>query len=796
VTGGLLRTGRPARVDGFEGQPGSPEDELNALGYGGAAAAPIFVEGRLWGVLRVAWSKERSVSLGSQARLLQFSELIAAALANADARDELRRVAEEQSALRRVATLVARGEPPSAVFAAVATETGRVIPAAGVALVGRYDLDEESIEFVGGWSPAGEPSFVGNRVTLGGDNVATLVFRGNQPARVDRIPSDNSTPATVLARNWARSSAGAPIDVQGRLWGVLTVGAEHEDELPIGTEYRLAQFTELVASAISNSQARGDLGRVADEQAALRRVATLVAEAASPSAIFASVTEEVGRLLGVEVSAMWRFLADGAGEIVAQWTQTGEGLPVGLRVEHIRGSLTAIVRETRRPARVDQYDDDSGRVAHAIGIRSSVGVPITVEGEPWGLIAIVSMGEEPPPPGTEDRLAGFTELVATAIANAQAREELRAIADEQAALGRVATLVAQGETPEAVFAAVAEQIGHLLSTDDAMVVRFEPDESVTIVASWSATGEPIPVGHRRQVEPGDGLTPRIRKTGRPARIDSQTSYYSELGVESAVAAPITVEGRIWGVVGVALRGPNPAPPHTEERLTAFTDIVATAIANAESRSQVLVSRARIVAAADTARRRIERDLHDGAQQRLVSLGLELRKVQAAMPPGLAARLETFAVGLNDALEELVELARGIHPPILTQGGLPPALRTLARRCAVPVEVALRMAGRLPEQIEIAAYYVVSEALTNATKHAHATAVTVNVDAEDYVLRIEVRDDGVGGATFTSGTGLVGLKDRVESLNGQILLDSTPGTGTSLRVELPIPATLDTTITSS
>ena len=194
----VLRTGRPARIDGFEGEPGSPGDELNTLGYGGAAAAPIFVEGRLWGVLRVAWSKERSVSPGGEDRLLQFSRLIATALANTEAREKLRQVAEEQAALRRVATLVARGEPPSAVFAAVAAEAGRVIPDAGVALVGRYELDEGSIEFVGGWTPAGEAVFVGNRVALGGQNVATLVFEGNGPARVDRIASDD-TPATALA---------------------------------------------------------------------------------------------------------------------------------------------------------------------------------------------------------------------------------------------------------------------------------------------------------------------------------------------------------------------------------------------------------------------------------------------------------------------------------------------------------------------------------------------------------------------------------------------------------------------
>jgi signal transduction histidine kinase len=527
-------------------------------------------------------------------------------------------------------------------------------------------------------------------------------------------------------------------------------------------------------------------------------VATLVAEAAQPADVFAAVAEEVGRLLAVDAAAVRRYLTDDTAEILAQWSQSGEVIPVSLRAQPVRGTVTATVRETRRPARVDRYTEDAGVAAREIGIRSAVGVPITVEGELWGLIAVVSTSEEPPPPGTEERLAGFTELVATAIANAQAREELRTIADEQAALRRVATLVGADAPPPSVFATVAEEVGHLLKTDDALVVRFEPDESVTIVASWTAKGEPLQVGHRRHVEPGDGLTPLVRETGRPARIDSQTRYYSELGVESAVAAPITVEGRIWGVVGVALRGRKPAPPDTEERLAAFTSLVATAIANAESRAELVASRARIVAAADGARRHIERDLHDGAQQRLVSLAMQLRGAQAAMPPGLAAELDTFVVGLNGALDELRELARGIHPPILAKGGLGPALKALARRCAVPVEVALRTAGRLPEPIEIAGYYVVSEALTNATKHADATAITVTVEADvdDHVLRIAVRDDGVGGADFTHGTGLVGLKDRVEALSGRILLDSTPGAGTRLRAELPIPATKDSVTSSS
>ena len=581
----VLRTGRPARVDDFEGEPGSPGDELNALGYGGAAAAPIFVEGHLWGVLRAAWSKERSVSPGSEDRLVQFSELIATALANAEAREELRRVAEEQAALRRVATLVARGEPPGTVFSAVAAEAGRVTSVAGVALVGRYDLAEESIEFVGAWSPEGEPGFVGSRVALGGGNVATLVFERNEPARVDRIPPDD-TPATALARNWARSSAGAPIDVDGRLWGVITVGATHEDELPPGTEHRLAQFTELVASAISNAQAHGDLGRVADEQTALRRVATLVAEAAPPTEVFATVAEEVGRLLSVEGAFVVRYESDATVTVLAGSTTSDRPLPIGLRTPITEPSLGAVVRETGRPARIDHYADHP--VALQYGIRSSAAAPITVEGRLWGYIGVTSTHEKPPP-GTEVRLAAFTEIAATAIANSQAREELRTIADEQAALRRVATLVAEATPPVDVFAAVAEEIGRLLAVDAAAVRRYMPDGTAEILAQWSRRSKVIPVGPRAQPVRGT-VTATVRETRRPARVDRYSDEAGgaarEIGIRSAVGVPITVEGELWGLIAVVSTGEEPPPPGTEERLAGFTELVAAAIANTQAREEL------------------------------------------------------------------------------------------------------------------------------------------------------------------------------------------------------------------
>ena len=206
-----------------------------------------------------------------------------------------------------------------------------------------------------------------------------------------------------------------------------------------------------------------------------------------------------------------------------------------------------------------------------------------------------------------------------------------------------------------------------------------------------------------------------------------------------------------------------------------------------SHADLRESRARVVAASDETRRRIERDLHDGTQQRLVSLGLEIRAAEAMSPAELTelrSQLSRTARGLTEAVEELQEITRGIHPAILSKGGLGPALRTLARRSAIPVELELHTDSRLPEPIEAAAYYVVSEALTNAAKHSRASAVWVEVETHDGGVRIAIRDDGVGGAAPSRGSGLLGLKDRVEALGGRIELDSSSGNGTALRVAIP------------
>jgi signal transduction histidine kinase len=373
-------------------------------------------------------------------------------------------------------------------------------------------------------------------------------------------------------------------------------------------------------------------------------------------------------------------------------------------------------------------------------------------------------------------------------------KQLRVLAEEQAALRRVATLVARGAPPEELFAAVVEEVGRLLPVHIAGMGRYEPDDTLTVVATLCRTVEHFPVGSRWSLG-GKDVATLVFETGRPARMDYNADASGPIavaalatGFRSAVGTPIIVEGRLWGVMGTHSILGQPLPADTEARLASFTELVATAIANAESRAALATSRARIVAASDDARRRIERDLHDDTQQQLVSLMLELRETEATEPCDareLKAQLSRTVERLGVVLEELQEISRGIHPAILSRGGLERALKVLACRSAVLVELDLDVGQRLPEHVEVAAYYVVSEALTNAAKHANASVVNVELDAPDATLRLAIRDNGIGGADLRNGSGLVGLSDRVEALGGKLQLTSPPGNGTALLVEIPL-----------
>ncbi|MDQ1514317.1 MAG: hypothetical protein QOE80_147 [Actinomycetota bacterium] len=373
--------------------------------------------------------------------------------------------------------------------------------------------------------------------------------------------------------------------------------------------------------------------------------------------------------------------------------------------------------------------------------------------------------------------------------------ELCLLVEEQAALRRVATLVARAVPPAEVFDAVCGEVGWLLEAPLTRLLRCEPDGTTTILAGRGELPELGRrfVGERLELDE-NGAVAAVLRTGRAARLDDvqralgPAALARQPGLRSAVAGPIVVQGRLWGVMTAGWLGPGPLPAGAEGRLAQFTELAATAIANADSRVELAASRARVVAAADESRRRIERDLHDGTQQRLVALALDLRAADASVPPEMVevkAQLASTADGLAAAVDNLQEISRGIHPAILSQGGMEAALKVLARRSSVPVQLDVSGDRRLPDSVQVAVYYVVSEALTNVAKHARASLVRVRLAAEGAVLRLSVDDDGVGGAVPGEGSGLIGLRDRIEALGGTIEIASPAGTGTTLLVEIPV-----------
>jgi signal transduction histidine kinase len=665
--------------------------------------------------------------------------------------------------------------------------------------MGRYEPDG-TLTFVAQWGSLAAHFPVGTRRTLGGHNLGTLVFESGRPTRVDGYAESSSGEIGGTVRvAGLRSAVGTPVIVEGRLWGLIAAGSTLE-QLPADAETRLVSFTKLVAAAVANAESRAALARLAQEQAAVRRVAVLVARATPPEQVLAAVAEEVGGLLAVDYTVLIRSDPQDMITVVGGWAAAGVGLPspAGSRFELGGRNVSTLTLRTGRPARLDAYVDVTGSIgntgAQGWGFRSSVGVPISVEGRPWGLILVAYTRDQQLPADTEARLASFTELVATAVANAESRAALARLAEEQAALRRVATLVAQGVPPVEIFSAVSDEVVRLFGAAKAAVLRFSHDGPAAVFVGVSQTLD-LPVGTRWGFQPGMASA-QVYRTRRSARVDAMdwssasgpvAAAARRLGIVSSVASPVVVEGRLWGAMNITSTD-GLLPAGTEGRLENFTDLLGTAIANAESRSELAASRRRIVAASDQARRRIERDLHDGTQQRLVSLGLAARTAAADVAAGRGdpgAELARIAAGLADAAAELQEFSRGIHPAILTERGLGPALRALARRCAVPVDLDVTTDARCPEPVEIAAYYVASEALANAMKHAQASHIGISLAMRNGSLLLSIGDDGIGGADPARGSGLAGLTDRVEALGGSMHIHSAAGAGTHITAHLPL-----------
>ncbi|WP_432825505.1 GAF domain-containing sensor histidine kinase [Dactylosporangium sp. CA-092794] len=387
------------------------------------------------------------------------------------------------------------------------------------------------------------------------------------------------------------------------------------------------------------------------------------------------------------------------------------------------------------------------------------------------------------------------EVVAVAQSREVASEAMRGVlVGEQTALRRVAMLVARNAPPAEVFAAVAAAIGGILHADIALVARYETDATATTVARWRRVPGLLQVPANYPLG-GNDVSTLVFRSRRPSRLDDYSQAASSIGVaaqdagvRSAVGTPIIVDQRLWGVAIAASTRGAPFPADAEDRIREFTELLASSIANTESRAELTASRARIVAAADETRRRLDRDLHNGVQQRIISLALGMANAESETPPELSklkAELSDMRKGLKELADDLRELARGIHPAILSEGGLEPALRGLIRRSVVPVQGDIRIDGRLPKAVEVAAYYVVSEALANVVKHARASVAKVCVKHSDGTLALSIRDNGVGGADPARGSGLIGLEDRVKALGGTIAVMSPSGCGTELSVTLPM-----------
>jgi signal transduction histidine kinase len=480
-----------------------------------------------------------------------------------------------------------------------------------------------------------------------------------------------------------------------------------------------------------------------EEQAALRHLVRLVAEAPSPDDVLAQVAEEAAALLGSAVDVV-----------------------------------------ILRSGSVDS--DPTG---------TSVAAPIVVDGEVWGAIVAGHRGALPLSLDVQRQVALLAELLATALANAASLAEARRLAGEQAALRRVATLVAEGRPPTEVFDAVCLEVAQILGGGHVALARFDRSnmDEVFFLATYGGSPGIPRIGDRIPLD-GDSVSRRVLDTGRSSRIDwgrTGPCFAGELArranLNVTVGAPITVEGRVWGVVSASWVGREQPPPEAEERVNEFAALIDTVIANTHSRDELTASRARVVAAGNDARRQVVRDLHDGAQRRLVQTIVILKLAQRALardPSSVPSLLGEALASAEQGNVELRELSHGILPAVLTHGGLRAGVSSLVSRVGLEVDMQVTPT-RLPPDLEASAYFIVAEALTNTVKHAHATKATVSAELAGPTLRVEIRDDGVGGAD-PAGSGLVGMGDRVAALQGRMRIHSPRGGGTSIAVELPVP----------
>jgi signal transduction histidine kinase len=663
---------------------------------------------------------------------------------------------EQNAAVRRLTRLIAQDAELAEFFDAVVSEVARILDASVWLL--RHDADR-SATAVASVGDAAHP-------------------------KGSRLPVDGSS--------LLESSVRSAVVVDGLAWGTLC--AKLPEPPQPDAEAWLADVAELVSIAVAAAASRVALRRLAGEQAAVRHVATLVAEGSSLSDLFAAVARAVAQAIDADAISVERIDADRSSTVIA--SLDAPKFPIGRRWPLDEPGLHASVMASGRPVRIAEVSALGGATGAALrdsAIRSLVAAPIVVSGAVWGLIWAGGKRAEPLPAATETRLRDFAELAAVAVANAESRHRLRRLADSEASLRRVATLAAEGATPEKLLTAVADEAARILDGSTVSIVRYDAADVFEVVA---AHNDPVfEVGSIWPVE-DSSLAAAVRAARAPVRVDD------------FFGAPIVVDGNVWGMVVVGLRQRREALPRftawytsrmlsssvpseeIESRLASFTELVGTAISRVEAHAEVIASRVRIVEAGDEAMRRIERDLHDGTQQRLVALALHLQRVRTDVPAeerDTHAALEQIERELKSVIDEVQELSRGVHPAQLAEGGLRPALRALARRSPIPIDLSVDVPERPPASVETAVYYVVSEALANAIKHSQATSLVVTVALDSGAIRASVVDDGVGGAVLGAGSGLTGLSDRVDAFAGRFELVSPSGGGTTIFVELPVGA---------
>ncbi len=621
-------------------------------------------------------------------------------------------------------------------------------------------VEDHTLQCVATWPPGAQFAAESEALTLAaGEGLPGRVWAAGAPAWLTDVPPDAELPrAQAAARAGLLTAFGFPVRGATGLLGVIeffTAARRAPDEALLATMaslgMRIGQFVERCRAqeAVRDADAR----KSAILNAAFDCVVTM---------------DHRGNIVEVNEATVKTF-GYSAAELIGR--------------ELAALMIPPDLREAHRRALIRYIDTGQSRmINHPVELRG-----MRKDGSEFPVELAVTRPDLPGRPLFCGYMRDVTE-------RRKAEEALRRLAAEQAALRRVATAVAAEMDPAELFGLVTEEAGRLLGAQTANMVRYDGEGAAAVVGGWSAQGvRSVPVGDHVKLD-GDTVAARVWRTGAPARVDSYddmagalAAMLRSLGFRSAVAAPVKLSGRMWGAMIVSSIKPEPFPVGAEQRVSDFAELAAQALANAEARTELAASRARIVEAGDAERRRLERNLHDGAQQRLVSLALNLRLAARACDPDDETSRSAFERAgdeLAQALEELRELARGIHPAVLSDRGLEPAIDALVARTPVPVRVAVELEEPLPEPVEAAAYYVVAEALTNAAKHARASEVSVRVARANGFALIEVADDGVGGAATTGGSGLRGLADRVEALGGRLRLDSPIGSGTTVHAEIP------------